>query len=78
MYEPEHNHKSGFTIVQVRNGENRKRKQMIHAINKPISYLTLSGFKLAFFYLICTSNEPPNVMVVEAALAQDRPQFWVT
>lgn len=45
MYEPEHNHKSGFTIVQVRNGENRKRKQMIHAINKPISYLTLSGFK---------------------------------
>lgn len=56
-----------------------KRKQMIHAIKKPIFYLTISTFKTTnTLYFICTSNEPPNVMVMEAVLAQDRPQFWVT
>lgn len=29
-------------------------------------------------YLNCASSEPPNVMVMEAALAQDLPQLWVT
>lgn len=33
---------------------------------------------LHIHYFICTSSEPPNVMVMEAALAQDLPQLWVT
>ena len=35
-------------------------------------------FKYIFYDLICTSSEPPNVMVEEEALAQDLPQLWVT
>lgn len=81
MYKAKLNQKFAFTIIQVRNGENEKKKDdwCIQKANLLFNnkWLETQNF-INTFYFICTSNEPPNVMVMEAALAQDRPQFWVT